>query len=148
MYYDSLAVFACYLSSGVAAAITLLTVIVTALRLGPRSSKVFPDGVAHSLAQLERLQSLTMVVSFTLVCQLLVTAIYCMNAANRMILGLLAEKIHVTDALVGRLSHIVRMGMFGIWTTVVLLLVNLSLAIFLRRRRIRLNQLISGSVLR
>jgi len=146
MYYDSLAVFACYLSSGVAAAITLLTVIVIALRLGPRSSKIFPDGVTHSLGQVERLQSLMTVVSFAIIFQLLVTAIYCTNSANRMIVGVLVEKIHVTDALVARLSHIVRMGLFGIWTTAILSLVNLFLIIFLRRRRIRLNQVISGSV--
>ena len=139
MYYDSLAVFGCYLSSGVAVAITFLTVVLIALRLGPKSSKEI------SSRHVERLQFLTMVVFFSIIFQLLVTAIYCANSANRMIFGLLAEKIHVTDALVTRLSHIVRMGLFGIWTTVILSLVNLSLIIFLRRKRVRRNRLLSGS---
>lgn len=145
MYYDSLAVFACYLSSGIAAAITLLAVIVTALRLGPHSPKHIPHGVTGSLRQVEKAQFLTVLGSFAIIFQLLVTATYCTNSANRMILGLLVEKIHVTDALVARLSLIVQIGMFGIWTTVILSLINLALAIFLRRRRIRWNQLISGS---
>jgi hypothetical protein len=145
MYYDSLAVFACYLSSGVAAAIIFLIIILIALRLGLRSPKGIPCGVTDSLRQVERLQFLTVVGSFVIIFQLLVTAIYCTNSANRMIVGVLVEKTHVTDALVARLSHIVQMGLFGVWITAILSLVNLSLIIFLRRRRIRLNQCISGS---
>jgi hypothetical protein len=142
MYYDTVVAVARYVTESIAVVIMLVVAIKIAAmwRINSRPKDISSTARilkvnAGLLHQIERVQSSIVVASYVIIVQFLVTVSYCANLISRAIVGVLAVKVCTPDALAARLSHVYQVLVSGLWTTIVLSIINILLVILIRQRK-------------